>query len=116
MTHTKDSILALMDSTDTKVKTDGTTYIVGEEMVKRSLLRLYSEQTDTEQAHGFTSEDNGFGFNGVYSEFLSSVAKWYSEKGYVSPKQMAWVAKKIRKYAGQLAKLANIDSEVPTAV
>lgn len=110
MTHTKATILEFLDSTDIKVKADGTTYIVGEEMVKRSLLRLYSEQTESEQTVGYTSEDNGFGFNGVDSEFLSSVAKWYGEKGYVSPKQMAWVTKKIRKYAGQLAKLANADS------
>jgi hypothetical protein len=111
MTHTKESILAFMDSTDIKVKADGTTYIVGEEMVKRSLLRLYSEQTEAEQNAGHTSEDNGFGFNGVDGEFMSSVAKWYGEKGYASPKQMAWVSKKIRKYAGQLAKLANQDSK-----
>jgi len=78
-----------------------------EEMVRRSLLRLYAEQTADEQAVGATTEHNGFGFNGVDAEFMSSVAKFLTDKGYLSPKQVAWTRKKIRKYAGQLATLAN---------
>ena len=99
---TKTGILELLnhDNLDTQAR-----------MTKRSLLRLYSEQTDSEQAVGATTEDNGFGFNGVDSEFLSSVARQLNEKGFITPKQGEWVHKKIQKYAGQLAKLANIDSE-----
>ena len=82
---TKETILDKLDNSD--------------EMVKRSLLRLYAEQTADEQAMGATTEHNGFGFNGVDSEFLSSVAKFLTEKGYLSPKQVAWTRKKIRKYA-----------------
>ena len=83
-----------------------------EEMVKRSLLRLYAEQTADEQAMGATTEHNGFGFNGVDAEFMSSVAKFLTEKGYLSPKQVAWTRKKIRKYAGQLTTLANAEVEL----
>jgi len=32
-----------------------------EEMVRRSLLRLYAEQTADEQAMGATTEHNGYG-------------------------------------------------------
>ena len=83
-----------------------------EEMVKRSLLRLFAEQTADEQAMGATTEHNGFGFNGVDAEFMSSVAKFLTEKGYLSPKQIAWTRKKIRKYAGQLTTLANAEVEL----
>ena len=99
---TKQGILELLNHENLEVQA---------RMTKRSLLRLYSEQTDSEQAMGATTEDNGFGFNGVDSEFLSSVAKQLSEKGFITPKQGQWVHKKIQKYAGQLAKLANIDLE-----
>ena len=83
-----------------------------EEMVKRSLLRLYAEQTADEQAMGATTEHNGFGFNGVDAEFMSSVAMFLTEKGYLSQKQVAWTRKKIRKYAGQLTTLANSELQL----
>ena len=83
-----------------------------EEMVKRSLLRLYAEQTIDEQAVGYTKESNGYGFNGVDAEFMSSVAKFLTEKGYLSPKQVSWTRKKMHKYAGQLANLANSDIQL----
>ena len=95
---TKETILDKLDNSD--------------EMVKRSLLRLYAEQTADEHAMGATTEHNGFGFNGVDSEFLSSVAKFLTEKGYLSPKQVAWTRKKIRKYAGQLTTLANSEIQL----
>jgi len=83
-----------------------------EEMVRRSLLRLYAEQTADEQAIGATTAKNGCGFNGIDSEFMSSVAKFLTEKGYLSTKQIAWTRKKIRKYAGQLATLANSELQL----
>ena len=83
-----------------------------EEMVKRSLLRLYAELTADEQAMGATTEHNGFGFNGVDAEFMSSVAMFLTEKGYLSQKQVAWTRKKIRKYAGQLTTLANSELQL----
>lgn len=90
---TKESILDKLDNS--------------EEMVRRSLLRLYAEQTADEQAVGATTVNNGYGFNGVDAEFMSSVARFLTDKGYLSPKQINWTRKKIRKYAGQLATLAN---------
>ena len=95
-TWTKITILDKLDNSD--------------EMVRRSLLRLYSEQTADEQAIGTTTDSNGYGFNGVDAEFMSSVAKFLTDKGYLSPKQIDFARKKLRKYSGQLAKLANADN------
>lgn len=97
---TKTSILGLLNHEDLNIQAT---------MVKRSLLKLYSMQTADEQAIGATTEHNGFGFNGVDAEFMSSVARQLNEKGFITPKQGDWVHKKILKYAGQLADLANLD-------
>ena len=75
--------------------------------VARAILAIYGRQTASEQATETTSESNGVGFNGVDAPFLSSLAKFYEEKGYLSPKQVSYGRKKIRKYAGQLVNIAN---------
>ena len=95
---TKEAILDKLDNSD--------------EMVRRSLLRLYAEQTADEQAIGATTESNGYGFNGVDAEFMSSVAKFLIDLGFSSPKQLTWTRKKMRKYAGQLATLANSELQL----
>ena len=75
--------------------------------VARAILAIYGRQTASEQSTETTSESNGVGFNGVAAPFLSSLAKFYEEKGYLSPKQVSYGRKKIRKYAGQLVNIAN---------
>ena len=75
--------------------------------VARAILAIYGRQTASEQSTETTSESNGVGFNGVDAPFLSSLAKFYEEKGYLSPKQVSYGRKKIRKYAGQLVNIAN---------
>ena len=95
---TKAAILDKLDNSD--------------ELVRRSLLRLYAEQTADEQAMGATTESNGYGFNGVDAEFRSSVAKFLIDLGFLSPKQLTWTRKKMRKYAGQLATLANSELQL----
>ena len=73
----------------------------------RGLLAIYKYQTEYEQSVEATIESNGVGFNGADSKFMSSVAKSFLEKNYISDRQMFYVRKKIVKYCGQLAKIAN---------
>lgn len=68
----------------------------------RGLLRIYSFQTESEQASETTSEDNGVGFTGVDADILSSFAKQVQAGRNLSQKQMDLLHKKMPKYAGQL--------------
>ena len=77
----------------------------------KGLLAIYAQQTPSEQESGFTAEDNGFGFNGVDAEFLTSLAVQYNQHGSLSPKQMGFARVKMLKYSGQLAKLANMKAQ-----
>lgn len=72
----------------------------------RGILAIYGRQTDEEQTHGQTVEDNGVGFNGVDAEILTSFALQLKERGSLSPRQVEIARKKMPKYAGQLAKIA----------
>lgn len=71
----------------------------------RALVLLYSKQTDHEKNLGKTGELNGVGFNKVDSEILSSFARGYRSRGYLTPKQFAVLGKRIPKYAGQIFKI-----------
>ena len=72
----------------------------------RGLLAVYKYQTEAEKATDSVTEDNGVGFAGTDGEFLSSLAKQYQSKGYLSGKQMSFLYKKMPKYARQLWKAA----------
>lgn len=71
------------------------------------LVKVYECQTADEQAIGETMEHNGMGFNGLDAEILSSFARFYLQRGYLTPKQIEICRKKMKKYAGQVTKLAN---------
>ncbi len=82
--------------------------------VHRGVVAIYNFQTAEEQEVEDTTEHNGVGFNGVDGHILSSFAKqiikWNSNQKFpspLSPKQMTLARKKIVKYSGQLAKIAN---------
>ena len=75
--------------------------------VQRGLVALLAKQTEAEQDAEQTSESNGIGFNGVDAPFLTSLAKQFSSKGFLSEKQVAMARKAIRKYSGQLTRIAN---------
>ncbi len=75
--------------------------------VTRGIAAIFEKQTYSEQQSDSTNENNGVGFTGVDAKILSSFAKFYNRKGYLSPKQLVYGRKKIKKYAGQLAKIAN---------
>lgn len=72
----------------------------------KAMLRIFEYQTEDEQHYGDVSEYNGVGFVGNDARILTSFCKQYTNKGYLSPKQMAIVRKKVGKYAGQLTKLS----------
>jgi len=91
----------------------------------RGILAIYARQTDSEQAAGMTHEDNGVGFNGVDSPILSSFAqqiqRWMdtplNQRRFgipLSDKQLTVAKRTMKKYAGQLAKIANASQ--PAAV
>lgn len=75
-------------------------------MVK-SLLYLYDRQTNDEQISHSTNHHNNMGFTGVDANILSSFAKQVVQKSWLSDKQMDILRRKIIKYAGQMARVAN---------
>lgn len=78
-----------------------------DKMVKRSLVKIFEKQTEDEQQSDDTRHNNGVGFNGLDARILSSFAKQVIERDSLSPKQMAIARNKMKKYAGQIAKIAN---------
>lgn len=89
------------------------------EWLWKGVLAIYKKQTDAEQAAGTTREDNGVGFNGADAEILSSFAQriinWQNANPIhrinwpcpLSIRQLEVARRRMVKYAGQLAKIAN---------
>ena len=73
----------------------------------KGLIRIYENQTDSEKQAYATMKDNGIGFNGADADFLTRMAKFYLDRGYLTGKQIDVVRKKMLKYSGQLTKIAN---------
>ncbi len=76
-------------------------------MVHKSIVKIYECQTLDEQQIGDTNHNNGVGFNGVDAYIMSSFAKQILAGRTLSVKQIVIARTKIKKYAGQLAKIAN---------
>lgn len=88
-------------------KKDGINYVrerlkVDPKWQIKGLLRLYSYQDTMEQECEQTQFTNGRGFTMVDARILSSFAKQYQEKGWLSRKQYVILAKRIPHYAKQL--------------
>jgi len=96
---TKDEIKNLLETNDVAVI--------------KGLIRIYELQTADEQSAEYTKYANGVGFSGFDGDFMTSVAKWFLEHGFVSEGQFKHVKKKMLRYAGQLAKIANGDIVAP---
>ena len=75
--------------------------------VIKCMRQIYNRQTEYEQCIGGTTEANGVGFNGCDAEILSSFCRFYNERGYLTDKQIAIARKKMKKYARQIAEIAN---------
>jgi len=78
------------------------------EWALKALVRIYTEnQTDAEKSVEDTVEDNGIGFTGTDGTFMSSLAKQYIQKGYLSDKQMVFVFKRMPKYHKQVVAMSD---------
>ena len=73
----------------------------------KALLYIYDFQTEDEQSSQSTNHHNNMGFTGSDANILSSFAKQVISKGWLSDKQMELLRRKIIKYAGQIARVAN---------
>jgi len=96
---TKDSVWSKLETNDSQLI--------------KALHKLYDFQTRTEQIARETKYFNGVGFNGTDGKFMSSLATFHTKFGYLSSKQVYCLRKRMRKYAGQLAKIANGELVVP---
>ncbi len=75
--------------------------------VGRSLIVMLARQTADEAQGGYTSHANGQGFSAFDAEFLTSLAKQFSERNSLSEKQLVMARKSLKRYAGQLVDVAN---------
>lgn len=83
--------------------------------VAKGCVRLFERQVRDEQVSEDTHYTNGRGFNKPDARFMSSIAKWYMKNGKLTPKQVFSARRRILKYAGQLAEIANENSHpIPT--
>lgn len=102
----KDEIKSKLVSIDLKVKNQEPISENDLNWLTRSLVAIYEGQTHQEKITMTTTEDNGIGFNGVDATILTSFAEQWNSRKWLSTKQIAILAKKMPKYAGQLAKIA----------
>jgi hypothetical protein len=66
------------------------------------LMVVYDYQETEEKKSSDVRFNNGVGFTPVDAAFLSSLAKQYISKGFLSEKQQVYLMKKMPKYAGQI--------------
>lgn len=81
-----------------------------DDQVCKAIVKIYEYQTADERVCHETKENNGVGFNGADAPIMSSFAEFYMKRGFLSPKQLMIARKKIMKYAGQLANIANAEA------
>lgn len=81
--------------------------------VARALVALTTRQTSTEQNTKTTINRNGEGFRPCHARMGTAMANFYSSRGFLSPKQVAYWRKpqrdgkmRIEIYAGQLLLVA----------
>ena len=76
-------------------------------MVRRSLVVLYNQQTSEERQDGATIEQNNAGFNAYDAKLGSKLAQEVLAGRKLSKGDYLRVRFMLRKYASQLARLAN---------
>jgi len=94
---TKDSIKALL-------KTNNTFAVKG-------LLIVFNNQTEMEKASERTSLLNGKGFGAFDAELLTSFAKQWNARKWLSDKQLSILHNRMPKYAGQVLEALKADEE-----
>ena len=73
----------------------------------RALVRIYDMQTPAEKTMLETNEENNVGFNGYDANLLSSFAKQYIDRKFLSVRQMEIVKQRIPKYWKQIIAIAS---------
>lgn len=70
----------------------------------RTMLFLFERQTASEQSAETTDLRNDVGFNSADAMILTSFAKQWNARNWLSDKQMGILGRKITKYAGQVTR------------
>ena len=70
------------------------------------IVAIFNKQTVNEKCAESTNEDNGQGFTGCDAPFGSSLAKQLLAGRLLSIKQQAGAQRMMKKYAGQLLRIA----------
>ena len=73
----------------------------------RGLLVIYNRQTEDEQRVDETKHHNNIGFTGYDAPLLSSFAKQYMQRKWLSFKQVTILKKRISKYCQQIYELSD---------
>jgi hypothetical protein len=81
----------------------------------RTMLFLFERQTASEQQAEQTALHNDVGFNSSDATILTSFAKQWLNREWLSDKQMAILQRKIVKYAGQVTRKIRGEREPATA-
>jgi sulfite reductase beta subunit-like hemoprotein len=77
-----------------------------------TLLFIYNRQIDDELKRDCVKYRNGIGFKPQDAKLGSSLAKWYNDKGFLTPKQMLAVKSLIVKYARQVIEYKISSNEI----
>lgn len=85
-----------------KLKTD-------DRWLYRAIFVIFEKQTYEEQNIEATVKANGVGFTGADARLMSYLAKWVKQHGRLNEKWRAEARRRMVKYSGQLAKIANKD-------
>ncbi len=88
-----------------KIQTDPKWLVAG-------ILAIYKRQTEDEKQTESTDKDNGMGFTGCDARFGSSLAKKLLAGYPLTINQSIAARKMMRKYAGQLLKVAKEKSQL----
>ena len=75
----------------------------------RALEVIAMNQTDDEFASEYTQDRNNLGFTGVDGDILTSIYKFYKSRGFVSPKQLKVIFKKMPKYWKQVLDVSDLE-------
>lgn len=78
----------------------------------KALITVFNNQTEDEQITDDVRVYNNMGFTPFDAEFMSSLAKQYLNKNYLSQKQLSYVKKVMPKYARQLIEQSIQDRKI----
>lgn len=82
--------------------------------VERALVVLFNRQTLDEQIASETKYENGMGFNGSDSRYLTYCTKWILRGNHLNEKHLLKCGAKLKKYWRQI--LEEIESKQKVAV